>query len=298
MNNLNRVISEYKPYKITKMGNSTIILSTSGSYVLKKENKELYTLFNYLNNRGFNNFPSLIKNFRDKENLFEYVEDEKIFDEQKLIDLADTIASLHNKTVYFKNVSKDNYKEIYEQIDNNIKYLSSYFQSIFLKAISIEYQSPSDYLFCRNYYKISSSLKFCKKQLDSFYEIINDKDTARVAVVHNNIKMDHFIENKDGKYLISWDNYKIDSPIFDIINLYHNEYLNYDFSAFLKEYLECFPLLEEEKKLLFIMISLPLKVIPTEGEINKTVNMHNMITYLYKTEKLIKPYYENNEDEN
>ena len=44
------------------------------------------------------------------------------------------------------------------------------------------------------------------------------------------------------------------------------------------------------------MISLPLKVIPTEGEINKTVNMHNMITYLYKTERLIKPYYENNED--
>ena len=66
------------------------------------ENKDLYTLFNYLNKRGFDNFPKLIKNFRDEENLFEYVEEEQIFEEQKLLEMSSVVASLHNKTVYFK----------------------------------------------------------------------------------------------------------------------------------------------------------------------------------------------------
>ena len=142
MNSLEYIKNLYKPYRITKMKSATIIDSSEGKFVLKKENKDLYTLFNYLNKIGFDNFPKLIKNFRDEENLFEYVEEEKIFEEQKLLEMSSVVASLHNKTVYFKKSKLDDYKEIYENIDNNLSYLGTYYNAIFLKDLSYEYQSP------------------------------------------------------------------------------------------------------------------------------------------------------------
>lgn len=294
MNNLSYIKSVYKPFRITKNKSVMIIDSTEGRFVLKKENKDLYTLFNYLNKRGFNNFPKLVKNFRDEENLFEYVSEDETFKEQKLASLSGVLSSLHNKTVYFKSTSLDNYKEIYENISSNLKYISNYYNVMFLSFLNDEYQSPSKYLFSRNYFKIKEAIKFCSDELENWYNLVQDKENVRVSVVHNNLAMDHFIDNNESPVLISWDNYKIDTPVLDFVTLYHNEYLNYDFSSFLTEYLSTFELLEEEKKLLFILISIPLLVTKGNTEFENTKKMHENIIYLYKTEKLIKPYYINN----
>lgn len=296
MNNLSYIKSVYKPFRITKNKSAMIIDSTEGKFVLKKENKDLYTLFNYLNKRGFNNFPKLVKNFRDEENLFEYVSEDDTFKEQKLASLSGVLSSLHNKTVYFKSTSLDNYKEIYENISSNLKYISNYYNVMFLTFLNDEYQSPSKYLFSRNYFKIKEAIKFCSDELENWYNLVQDKENVRVSVVHNNLAMDHFIDNNESPVLISWDNYKIDTPVLDFVTLYHNEYLNYDFSSFLTEYLSTFELLEEEKKLLFILISIPLLVTKGNTEFENTKKMHENIIYLYKTEKLIKPYYVNNND--
>ena len=294
MNNLSYIKSVYKPFRITKNKSAMIIDSTEGRFVLKKENKDLYTLFNYLNKRGLNNFPKLVKNFRDEENLFEYVSEDETFKEQKLASLSGVLSSLHNKTVYFKSTSLDNYKEIYENISSNLKYISNYYNVMFLSFLNDEYQSPSKYLFSRNYFKIKEAIKFCSDELENWYNLVQDKENVRVSVVHNNLAMDHFIDNNESPVLISWDNYKIDTPVLDFVTLYHNEYLNYDFSSFLTEYLSTFELLEEEKKLLFILISIPLLVTKGNTEFENTKKMHENIIYLYKTEKLIKPYYVNN----
>lgn len=295
MNNLSYIKSVYKPFRITKNKSAMIIDSTEGKFVLKKENKDLYTLFNYLNKRGFSNFPKLVKNFRDEENLFEYVSEDETFKEQKLSALSGVLSSLHNKTVYFKSTSIDNYKEIYENISSNLKYIANYYNVMFLSFLNDEYQSPSKYLFSRNYFKIKEAIKFCSDELENWYNLVQDKENVRVSVVHNNLAMDHFIDNNESPVLISWDNYKIDTPVLDFVTLYHNEYLNYDFSSFLTEYLSTFELLEEEKKLLFILISIPLLVTKGNTEFENTKKMHENIIYLYKTEKLIKPYYVNND---
>ena len=165
---------------------------------------------------------------------------------------------------------------------------------MFLTFLNDEYQSPSKYLFSRNYFKIKEAIKFCSDELENWYNLVQDKENVRVSVVHNNLAMDHFIDNNESPVLISWDNYKIDTPVLDFVTLYHNEYLNYDFSSFLTEYLSTFELLEEEKKLLFILISIPLLVTKGNTEFENTKKMHENIIYLYKTEKLIKPYYVNN----
>ena len=210
--------------------------------------------------------------------------------------MSSVVASLHNKTVYFKKSKLDDYKEIYENIDNNLSYLSTYYNALFLKNLSYEYQSPDKYLFCRNYSKYINSIKFCKDKLDSWYEKVKDKDKVRVSVIHNNLAMDHFLYSLRNSSLISWDNYKIDTPVLDFITLFHNEYLNIDFSAYLEHYFNAFELNDDEKDLLFILLNIPINLQKNDNIQKNTINVHNNILYLLKAEKLTKEYYSNNSD--
>ena len=77
----------YKPYKVSIIGNVKILECTSGKYVVKEKcNKCIRELYNYLNSRSFNYYPKLISDNRDSINVYEYIEDVSIDDEQKLYD--------------------------------------------------------------------------------------------------------------------------------------------------------------------------------------------------------------------
>jgi hypothetical protein len=114
----------------------------------------------------------------------------------------------------------------------------------------------------------------------------------RVSLVHNNLSLDHFIKN-DNDYLISWDNYIIDSPIIDIVKLYKSVCIDMDFSESLKTYTEKFPLNDSEKKLLCIMLVMPDEIDLSDNELKNVYNVRKYLDYIYKTENLIKEYYNN-----
>ena len=204
-----------------------------------------------------------------------------------MIDEAKTLAELHYKTSYFKNVKIDNFKEIYENISSNINYLEDYYNKLFDKALSEEYIRPSLYILIINSSLIRSNINFLKRELEKWYKMVNDLDKIRVVYNHNNLSIDHFINNK----FISWDKYLVDSPVIDIINLYKNDFNKYDFSLFLNEYFKHFELLDYEKTLLFIMISMPKTYDFGNNELDNTIMVSKSISYIEYTNKLIRPYY-------
>ncbi len=283
----------YKPYRYTIKGKATIIETSSGDFLIKPKNKDLNELYNYLINRGFTYFPKLIDSSRDEVNVFEYVEDITLPKEQKCDDLIELIASLHNKTSYFKEVSNDKFKEIYDNIKSNINYLKAYFNTLYEIGFEEEFSSPANYLFMRNFYKIDASLKYAEEELDNWYNLVQNENKIRVAIVHNNLEINHLINNK----LISWDNYIIDTPVIDIANLYKKEWNNMDFSEILSRYMYKFPLLLYEKKLLFILITLPVECSKSSSEFERCQNISNLVDYIFKTEELIRPYNTENEEE-
>lgn len=283
----------YKPYRYTIKGKTTILETTSGDFIIKPKNKDMNELYNYLTNRGFMNFPKIIDASRDEVNVFEYVEDIKLPKEQKCDDLIELIASLHNKTSYFKEVSSDKFKTIYEDIKSNINYLTSYYNTLYEIDFNEDYQSPSNYLFLRNYYKLDASLKYVEKELDEWYSLVTSENKIRVALVHNNLELNHLLDNK----LISWDNYIIDTPVIDIVKLYKKEWNNIEFSEILSRYMYKFPLLDYEKKLLFILITLPPESKKSNNEFERCQNVSNLIDYVFKTEELIRPYNTEHEEE-
>ncbi len=286
----------YKPYRYTIKGKATLLETTSGEFIIKPKKKEISKLYTYLLNRGFTYFPNLIDESREDVNVFEYVEDTYLPLEQKCADLIELIASLHNKTCYFKEVSEDTYKEIYENINGNINYLRAYYDTLYENGFKEIYMSPSTYLFMRNYSKLISSLDFCQNELNNWYDLVKNETKTRVALIHNNLELNHFIEGEK-ICLISWDNYKIDTPILDIVNLYKKEYLKINFEEILNKYLTLFPLLESEQKLLFILITLPNKFNLNNSECFNCLEIEKVLDYVYKTENLLRPYYTSKEEE-
>ena len=285
--------SIYKPYRYTIKGKSTILETTCGNFIIKPKNKDINELYTYLTNRGFMNYPKIIDSSRDEVNVFEYVEDIKLPKEQKCDDLIEIIASLHNKTSYFKEVSEDKFKSIYEDIKSNISYLSNYYNTLYEIGFNEVYASPSNYIFMRNYFKINAALEYANSELDNWYSLVTNETKIRVCLIHNNLELNHLLNNK----LISWDNYMIDTPVIDIVKLYKNEWKNINFSEILERYIYKFPLLDYEKKLLFILISMPPQIKKSNNEFEKCKVVSEVMDYVFKTEELIRPYNTKQEEE-
>ncbi len=291
MNSIDILTKIYKPYKVSVKGNTKIFNCSSGNYVIKnKKNKDIKELYKYLNSRSFKYYPKLIEDNRDEVNVFEYVEDNSIDNEQKLIDLINLVSLLHSKTSYYKEITNDKIKEIYEELLGRVEYMEEYFNKIIFAIEDNVFVSPSGNLLLINSTKIFESLTFLKNEIEEWYKINIDINKMRVSIVHNNLELDHYIKNEE-EYLISWDNYIIDSPILDIVKLYKSVYINMDFSNPLKLYMEKFPLSEGEKKLLFIMLVMPDEINLSNNELKNISIVRKYLDYIYKTENLIRPYY-------
>lgn len=293
MRKFNDILSKYnlKPLKYNIHGKVTIISTNDEQYVIKEKNRNANKeIYKYLKSRSFNYYPRVLSDNDDDYEIIEYIEDIDIPKEQKLLDLIDLVSLLHNKTTHYKEIDEDDYKKIYEDINNNIDYLNSYYDDIMSIIESKVYMSPSEYLLARNISKIYSALNYSKTELEVWYKLIKEKRKQRVVVLHNNLDISHFLRNENS-YLINWDKSKIDIPIFDLYKLYRRHGYEYNFSDILKRYEKNYPLKEEERKLLFILISLPDKIEFNKSNYKLCEEISEKIDILYRTDELISPYY-------
>ncbi len=273
--------------KIIIRGKAKIYENDEEKIVVKTKRKNLNSLFDYLNTRDFNNYPKIIEETKD-EIKYRYYEDTLPFYEDDLNDTTfiKTVADLHYKTTFYKNVSKKKYKEIYNTLIDNVDYLKDYYNNIIKKIDGEVYMSPSSYLLARNFSIINSNLIYIEKELNAWYKLVSEKTKERVTIVHNNLKNENFIRGDN--IIISWDNYLVDTPILDIYKFYKSDYKKLNFTELLKTYNETFKLTEEEIKLFYIMISMPKKIEENTKEYDKVKEVSEMLDYTYRTNELIK----------
>jgi len=238
--------------------------------------------------RAFDYFPEILK--EENNNLYHrYISDIEEPKEQKIIDLINLITLLHSKTTMYKEIDIDNYKYIYEDINKKIEDILNYYNTVMDNIEATIYMSPSDYLISRNISFIYSAIEYAKRKIDQWYELIENKRKVRVVVNHNNLSLDHYLK-EDKPYLISWENTKIDMPIYDLISLYNNHYLDFDFTELLNIYLSKYPLTNEEMILFLVIISIPNKIVKSNSEYQTVLNIRKQLDYIYKTSELVKEY--------
>ena len=293
MKPLNHLLKKYdlKPNCYRKNGNVTIVDSKKGRYVLKEKHDNVdESIYKYLESRSFNYYPRYINDSEDGYRISEYIDSVDMPKEQKILDMIDLVSLLHYKTTHYKEVDEDDYKKIYEDVMNNVNYLYSYYIDIISIIETKVYMSPAEYLLARNISKVFSAIEFSRGELEKWYNLVKEKRKQRVVVLHNNLEINHFIRNNNS-YLISWDKSKIDMPIFDLYKLYRKHVLDFEFDIILRQYEKNYPLLEEERKLLFILITLPDKIEFNDSEYEMCKKISKQIDIIYKTEILISPYY-------
>ena len=139
--------------------------------------------------------------------------------------------------------------------------------------------SPSESLLARNISKIYDTISNTKEKLENWHELVKEKNKIRKVVIHGNLSLNHFLRG-ESSYLISWRKAKIDSPVMDLYRLYLNH-------ALFREYERHYPLMEDEKELLEILISLPDIITLSGTEYEKCKKISKSLDKIYKTEKLL-----------
>ena len=283
LSKIKEICPKAKKYEFYK--NAVIYKDENDNKHVVKENKDdALKIYNYLNYRGFSYLPKL--EYLDKDiYIYKYEEDLEMPKEQRMSDLIKTSALLHNKTVYYKDISVDEVKELYEYLSNKIVNTYNYYDDIMNIIESNIYMSPSSYMLARNCSMIFNCLEFSKNMLDDWYKKMEKTSKKRIVLLHNNLNIRHLIRN-DENILISWNNSKRGLPIYDFINLYKNNFADYDFNELYYEYKKRFPLTKEEEMLIFIYLFIPDKLNLTKSEMAKTIDVARLCNYLVTTDKL------------
>ena len=296
---MNNERSFLKKYNIITTGyeyknNVKIIETKNNKYVLKRNKNNILDIFNYLHLKNFNYFPNVYnKDRNDLYEIYEYIDSSDMSNYEKSEEIIYLLSLLHNKTTSYKDIDIDEYKKIYEDIFNKLNELEEYYISLNNEIDKEIYMSPSNYLLVRNITKIYSAIYYCKTQLEEFYNIVKNNLKKRVSLIHNNIDLSHLLRNENS-YLISWDNAKFDIPVYDLIKFYKKNYNDVDFTNLFKLYESKYPLHNEERKLLFISLSIPDKLdLTKDNEFIKTKKVNDLLLYLQKTDDLILQYNSN-----
>ena len=266
MNSILKLL-DIKPIKYEKIGKVTIITTSDNKYVLKKINNT--DIYDYLDSRGFHNYPST--KILDNYEVSEYIEEVDTPYSQKLNDLVETVSILHLKTSYVKDITNE-YKTLYEDLLNNVEYLFNYYSDMMTIIESKVYMSPSEYLLARNISKVFIKLNELNNDINEWYHLVEEKKTMRNSLIHNNLKVDHILN----KNLISFDKSRKDMPIIDLYKMYKKNNLT-NIDSLLEIYEKNYPLEEDEKKLLYILIGLPDIIKKEDKEYLNTINIRNML---------------------
>lgn len=275
--------------KITIKNNVRIIDSGEEQFVIKRREKDLEKTYHYLKSRSFNYFPDLLYQ-TDNYDVYKYIEDANIEKEERAEDIIKLITLLHGKTTFYKEIDDDTYKELYENIIEQLDYLTNYYSDIAELFEKEEYMSPSHYFFIRNISKVFASLDYCRYHIDKWYQIIEEKKRIRVVQLHNNLTLDHYLVDNNNPYLISWRLTKRDIPIYDLLGFYKKYYKDLDFCELVRKYEMNYPMLKEEKELFFVLLSIPEKLDFNAGEYTMCKKVKKFYDYLLTSEKLIEDY--------
>ncbi len=246
--------------------------------IKNKTNNNVSELFKYLNSRSFNNYPEIIDE-DEKTYTMKYIDSNDYYEITKGVELIKTVSHLHYKTIFFKDVSKNKYRSIYNKISNNIEYLKKYYLGLIEEIENEVYMSPSHYLLARNYSLVDSSLEYSKRELKKWFNLVSDKTKERVCIIHNNLSLDHFIK-EGNSYLLSWDKHMVDTPVLDLYNFYKKDGYKLDFNYLLDVYNQGLELTKEEKILFNILISIPPKLEEINDEYFNTINIKDVIDYI------------------
>ena len=286
MINKSEITKKYgKISKYEIIGNVSIIYTEKGIYCLKKQKRmDIKEVHSYIKSKNYINILDL--DVIDGFEVTPFIKDYKTPLEDRLSTLVYLVSLLHTKTTFYKKISLDEIKEIYESKTEKILYTKEYYESLCYKKDLDNMLSPSDYLFIRNISIVLLSLNRSKSFLDKWYKCFKDKTSKRCVLNHNNLDTSHILIN-DIPFLINFNDSVFDSPIIDLESIIRNNYKNIDISSMFNSYISRYSLNNCELYLFYSNILMPFTLNDEKLEIERCKNVYEFYNYLDAVNKFI-----------
>lgn len=282
--------------QVKYLNKAKIITKDNKKYILKSRKIDLENLYANLLNRGFNNYL-IPERITESTEIYKYVDQLNISNSKKSQDIVYLASILHNKTTEFTELSLDEVKKIYEDTITKLDYTYNYYISLQDKIEEHIYMSPAELLLMNNISNIYLMLNFSRKNIEDYYKESENKNIQRKVLIHGNLSLDHIIETDD-RYLISWNKARIDSPIYDLLYFYQNDYDQIEISSLYETYQSKYQFTKEEKYLFFSLINIPNIVKLNKNNLIDTINIRKLVNYLDKTIKFTLKENEKNQKTN
>lgn len=287
-NNFEQLTSLYSfNIRSYKYLNKVCLIDTNrGKFVLKKKKEDSHRVFDYLLSRNFEFFlyPEDI-NLPDMF-VYSYIDEVKMLDSEKAVDLMYIMASLHNKTTSYEKISMDKVKAIYEEKVSNFDYLMNYYNDLEEAMSMRNYPAPWEYNLLINISKVYSCLMYGRNLIEKWYSFIKNNGEERIVFLHNHISLEHFLVGREEK-LINFDYSSYGNPIYDFIYFYRSHYKDLDIISLFSIYQSKYSYSYEEMLLLFIeLLDIP-KIKFGDDSYNNNLMVYNLVTYLDITHEFI-----------
>ncbi|MBE6157390.1 MAG: hypothetical protein E7160_01195 [Firmicutes bacterium] len=264
---------------IYKNGNR-IIKTDTEKYEVKIKKSNTKEIHDYLRSKGFNNFVNIENDYNDPYEIYKYIDDDTDV-KDKSINLVYLLSSLHNKTTTYQETNEDNIKNIYETITNKLEKISRYYYNLQDNIETKLYMSPAEYLLIRNISNIYNSINNSKYYINDWYNIKKNIKKERIALLHNNISLDNFIDKKDKKFK-NWEKAKKNYVVYDFYNFYKNNYKDLELNSLFDIYQSKYKYTEDELLLFKSLLFMPWIIELKENNYNNTVIVANLLEYLDK----------------
>ena len=278
------------PIGYEKIKSVYLVKEKNNSFIIKLHTNN-YDIYKYLISKNFNYIPKNYNDTSDNYDILEYIRDLKIDKVQKINDYLKILAILHLKTSYVREIDLDEIKKNHEELINNINLLRKHYYELNNVIDKELFLSPGYYLLARNISLIYSILNITEDKLNKIYEQIKNEKSIRVSLLHNNIDLDHLLNN-DNEYLISWDKSYFDSPIIELEIFYRKYYQDIDINDFFRIYESINKLSIIEKELLLIRLAIPSKIEFSNDNYLDTEVVNKEINYLKNVYELLISYKE------
>ncbi|MDQ0244633.1 spore coat protein YsxE [Bacillus fengqiuensis] len=181
--------------------------------------------------------------------------------------LFQELAQLHSITSHEIKLKQEDVKGHYDllnkQWENRKEDLKKYVAECEQKV----YMAPFELYFCMFYHECSQALGFARSKLDEWYEIMKEKENARLVTIHGKLSSKHFVYDENGNgYFINFEQAKEASPIYDIMSFYFRAFKTYPIQSYenyewFTTYQQRFPLKEEELLLFYSYLAFPESIV-------------------------------------
>lgn len=272
--------------KINYKNGQKIIESDTGKYILetKKNNIDIYT---YLSNKEFINFLSPINNDNTSFNIYKYIEEDHISNEDKAVSIVYLLTMLHTKTTTYTSINLDDIKALYEQTLTDLDNLDYYYHDMQDYIENKVYMSPEEYLLIRNISGIYNAINYSKETIKKWYQEKVSKTRDRQVLLHSNLTLDKLLISNDEYYLTDWSASHKGCPIYDLLKLFQNEYNNIEFQSLYKLYQSKYQFTHDEKLLFKSLLAKPWQIKFEKSHYENVIKTENLLLYINKGSALV-----------